>query len=231
MAETNIKDVKLKIGTEAQFQDKLKDLPINTLVGTTDPIREYELDAPIINKLNKAENSLSKPTNDDTGTAGQVLKKTLDGSKWGDGGDTIVDITTQDAGSDETYTQTVVIITYANKPSNQFIIKTKNGKSSFIHDIKITLGTGNDEKYAELYITRPSSKNFNVNSFTDFKTLIGNSTIGASGFTVLAPEGSTATKRNVIAVNSTQIISNYGNTTFSWSDFTSLNFEDTVTPV
>ena len=42
MAETNIKDVKLKIGTETQFQSKLKDLPINTLVGTTDPIQEGE---------------------------------------------------------------------------------------------------------------------------------------------------------------------------------------------
>lgn len=70
MAETNIKDVKLKIGTEAQFQDKLKDLPLNTLVGTTDPIQEGELDASIINKLNKAENSLPKPTNDSTGSTG-----------------------------------------------------------------------------------------------------------------------------------------------------------------
>ena len=32
MAETNMKNVKLKIGTESQFQDKLKDLPIGTLV-------------------------------------------------------------------------------------------------------------------------------------------------------------------------------------------------------
>lgn len=82
MAETNIKDVKLKIGTEAQFQDKLKNLPINTLVGVTDPIQEGELDTSIINKLNKAENSLPKPTNDSTGTAGQVLTKTTTGSEW-----------------------------------------------------------------------------------------------------------------------------------------------------
>ena len=60
MAETNIKDVKLKIGTEAQFQDKLKDLPIGTLVGTTDPIQEGELDASIINKLNKTERKYYK---------------------------------------------------------------------------------------------------------------------------------------------------------------------------
>lgn len=84
MAETNIKDVKLKIGTETQFQSKLKDLPLNTLVGTTDPIQEGELDTSIITKLNKAENALPKPTNDTTGSAGQVLKKTANGSEWGD---------------------------------------------------------------------------------------------------------------------------------------------------
>lgn len=84
MAETNIKDVKLKIGTETQFQSKLKDLPLNTLVGTTDPIQEGELDTSIITKLDKAENALPKPTNDTTGSAGQVLKKTASGSEWGD---------------------------------------------------------------------------------------------------------------------------------------------------
>ena len=94
MAENTIKDVKLKIGTETQFQEKLKDLPINTLVGTTDPIQEGELDTSIINKLDKAENALPKPTNDTTGSAGQVLKKTADGSEWGDvpsgGGEAVV---------------------------------------------------------------------------------------------------------------------------------------------
>ena len=84
MAENTIKDVKLKIGTESQFQSKLKDLPINTLVGTTDPIQEGELDTSIITKLNKADNALPKPTNDTTGSAGQVLKKTANGSEWGD---------------------------------------------------------------------------------------------------------------------------------------------------
>lgn len=84
MAENIIKDVKLKIGTENQFQSKLKDLPINTLVGTTDPIQEGELDTSIITKLNKADNALPKPTNDTTGSAGQVLKKTANGSEWGD---------------------------------------------------------------------------------------------------------------------------------------------------
>lgn len=82
MAETNIKDVKLKIGTETQFQSKLKDLPLNTLVGTTDPIQEGELDASIITKLNKADNALPKPTNDTTGSVGDVLSKTANGSQW-----------------------------------------------------------------------------------------------------------------------------------------------------
>ena len=82
MATTNIKDVKLKIGTETQFQSKLKDLPINTLVGTTDPIQEGELDTSIITKLNKAENALPKPTNDTTGSTNDVLSKTANGSEW-----------------------------------------------------------------------------------------------------------------------------------------------------
>ena len=82
MAENTIKDVKLKIGTETQFQSKLKDLPINTLVGTTDPIQEGELDTSIITKLNKADNALPKPTNDTTGSAGDVLSKTANGSEW-----------------------------------------------------------------------------------------------------------------------------------------------------
>lgn len=82
MATTNIKDVKLKIGTETQFQSKLKDLPISTLVGTTDPIQEGELDTSIITKLNKAENALPKPTNDTTGSTNDVLSKTANGSEW-----------------------------------------------------------------------------------------------------------------------------------------------------
>lgn len=82
MAENTIKDVKLKIGTETQFQSKLKDLPLNTLVGTTDPIQESELDTSIITKLNKADNALPKPTNDTTGSVGDVLSKTANGSEW-----------------------------------------------------------------------------------------------------------------------------------------------------
>lgn len=84
MAETNIKDVKLKIGTDTQFQSKLKDLPLNTLVGITDSIQEGDLDLSIVDKLSKAENALPKPTNETTGTTGQVLKKTASGSEWED---------------------------------------------------------------------------------------------------------------------------------------------------
>ena len=79
-----MKNVKLKIGTESQFQDKLKDLPIGTLVGTTDPISEGDLSTDIINSLAKANNALPKPTNENTGSVGQVLKKTASGSEWGD---------------------------------------------------------------------------------------------------------------------------------------------------
>lgn len=82
MAETNIKDVKIKIGTETQFQEKLKGLPIGTLVGTTDPIQEGELDTSIITKLEKADNALPKPTNDTTGSENDVLSKTANGSQW-----------------------------------------------------------------------------------------------------------------------------------------------------
>lgn len=82
MAENTIKNVKLKIGTESQFQSKLKDLPLNTLVGTTDPIQENELDTSIIAKLEKAENALPKPTNNTTGSVGDVLSKTANGSQW-----------------------------------------------------------------------------------------------------------------------------------------------------
>lgn len=119
MAENTIKDVKLKIGTETQFQSKLKDLPISTLVGTTDPIQEGELDTSIITKLNKAENALPKPTNDTTGSAGQVLKKTASGSEWGDapsGGGTNVVANPTAAGTDTLTKLTVGDTTY-NIPS------------------------------------------------------------------------------------------------------------------
>lgn len=117
MAETTIKDVKLKIGTETQFQEKLKDLPLNTLVGTTDPIEEGELSSDVITKLNKANNALPKPANDTTGSAGQVLKKTASGSEWGDvaGGTNVVANPT--AEGTETLTKLTVGDTTYNIPS------------------------------------------------------------------------------------------------------------------
>lgn len=148
MAETNIKDVKLKIGTEAQFQDKLKDLPINTLVGVTDPIQEGELDTSIVNKLNKAENSLPKPTNDSTGTVGQVLKKTANGSEW----------------SDETPT------TFKTLFGNQSIIGSGN-IDLYNHDIEIT---GLIDSFPiSIEFNRVSSKNLVVDSINDLITLLG----------------------------------------------------------
>ena len=133
MAENTIKDVKLKIGTENQFQEKLKDLPINTLVGTTDPIQEGELDTSIITKLDKAENALPKPTNDNTGSAGQVLKKTASGSEWGDvaGGTNVVANPTA-AGTDTLTKLTVGDTTY-NIPSGP----------TYLAGTHITIGSNN----------------------------------------------------------------------------------------
>lgn len=149
MAETNIKDVKLKIGTEAQFQDKLKDLPINTLVGVTDPIQEGELDVSIANKLNKAENSLPKPTNDSTGTDGQVLKKTANGSEWGD----------------------VTPTTFKTLFGNQSIVGSGN-IDLYNHDIEIT-GLVDGSTPISIEFNRVSSKNLVVDSINDLITLVG----------------------------------------------------------
>lgn len=166
MAETNIKDVKLKIGTEAQFQDKLKNLPINTLVGVTDPIQEGELDTSIINKLDKAENSLPKPANDSTGTAGQVLKKTEGGSEWGD----------------ETST------TFKTLFGNQSITGSGN-IDLYNHDIEI--GGIFDGNVISITFNRVSSKNIVVDSINDLITLLGNKfRISVSGFLDTSNTGS-----------------------------------------
>ena len=162
MAETNIKDVKLKIGMEAQFQDKLKDLPINTLVGVTDPIQEDELDTSIINKLNKAENSLSKPANDSTGTAGQVLKKTEDGSEWGDATPT----------------------TFKTLFGNQSIVGSGN-IDLYVHDIQIDGYIGLASNTVTIRFTRISSNNLVCDSLTDIGTLLGSDiAISATGYII-----------------------------------------------
>lgn len=121
MAENTIKDVKLKIGTENQFQSKLKDLPLNTLVGTTDPIQEGELDTAIITKLNKAENALPKPTNDTTGSAGQVLKKTANGSEWGDAPSSGGKYYLHEVSTYAPTTETAFIINALSKKSSQYL--------------------------------------------------------------------------------------------------------------
>lgn len=52
MAEYN--QVDLQIGTEAQLADKVKDLPVGTLVGLTDPIHKSELDTTLQNEITSA---------------------------------------------------------------------------------------------------------------------------------------------------------------------------------
>ena len=78
MAENTIKDVKLKIGTETQFQSKLADLPIGTLVGTTDPIDEGDLSTDIINSLAKADTAL-QPVDNITDIPNNLEYDTTDG--------------------------------------------------------------------------------------------------------------------------------------------------------
>ena len=73
MSETIIKDVKLKIGTEAQFQSKLKDLAVGTLVGTTDSIAESDLDTSIVNKLTLASTALQSHQTIATGSANGTI--------------------------------------------------------------------------------------------------------------------------------------------------------------
>lgn len=206
MAETNIKDVKLKIGMEAQFQDKLKDLPINTLVGVTDPIQEDELDTSIINKLNKAENSLPKPANDSTGTAGQVLKKTEDGSEWGDATPT----------------------TFKTLFGNQSITGSGN-IDLYNHDIEITGLV--DSFPISIEFNRVSSKNLVVDSINDLITFLGNAfRISVSGYLI------DATSNQTIHMLSTTDGGGYlryhiGTEDYAVADITDLTITDTVTTV
>lgn len=57
------------------------------------PIAKTDLDTSLQGSVDKAENALPKPTNDSSGTAGQILKKTLSGSEWADasGGVTVIE--------------------------------------------------------------------------------------------------------------------------------------------
>ena len=208
MAETNIKDVKLKIGTEAQFQDKLKDLPLNTLVGVTDPIQEGELDTSIVNKLNKAENSLPKPTNDSTGTDGQVLKKTANGSEW----------------SDETPT------TFKTLFGNQSIIGSGN-IDLYFHSIQIDGYRGLTQNGVTIRFNIISSNNLNCNSLTDLDTILGTSIrLSVSGFSILSGVytgiwGVTGTK--ISSANVNQI----DGSIFKIANIQGITITDTVTTV
>ena len=62
----------------------LSTIPVGSEYEVVSPIEKGDLSADINNALNKADNALPKPTNDTTGSAGQVLKKTANGSEWGD---------------------------------------------------------------------------------------------------------------------------------------------------
>lgn len=62
----------------------LSQIPVGSEYEVVSPIEKGDLSADINNALNKADNALPKPTNDTTGSAGQVLKKTANGSEWGD---------------------------------------------------------------------------------------------------------------------------------------------------
>ena len=179
MAETNIKDVKLKIGTETQFQSKLKDLPINTLVGTTDPIQEGELDTSIITKLNKAENALPKPTNDTTGSAGQVLKKTANGSEWGDA----------PSGGGKLYLHSVS--TYAPTNDKAFIISALSTKSTQYLDFNEMY---NDNFFPGQVKVENQGTVYSAGYFT--KAVIGNEKI----FRFEAPTSTIVTKASEVTV-------------------------------
>lgn len=60
----------------------LSQIPVGSEYEVVSPIKKGDLSADINNALNKAENALPKPTNDTTGSAGDVLSKTANGSEW-----------------------------------------------------------------------------------------------------------------------------------------------------
>lgn len=60
----------------------LSQIPVGSEYEVVSPIEKGDLSADINNALNKADNALPKPTNDTTGSAGDVLSKTANGSEW-----------------------------------------------------------------------------------------------------------------------------------------------------
>lgn len=95
----------------------LSQIPVGSEYEVVSPIEKGDLSADINNALNKAENALPKPTNDTTGSAGQVLKKTANGSEWGDvaGGTNVV--ANPSAAGTNTLTKLTVGDTTYNIPS------------------------------------------------------------------------------------------------------------------
>ena len=60
----------------------LSQIPVGSEYEVVSPIEKGDLSADINNALNKAEKSISEPTNQTTGSAGDVLSKTANGSEW-----------------------------------------------------------------------------------------------------------------------------------------------------
>lgn len=81
MAETIIKDVKLKIGTEGQFKAKLSELEVGTLVGITDAINESDLDTTIVNKLSNSVDHIADTSNPHNVTKAQIGLDNVDNVK------------------------------------------------------------------------------------------------------------------------------------------------------
>lgn len=204
MAETTIKDVNLKIGTESQFQSKLKDLPINTLVGTTDPIQESELDSAIINKLTKAENALPKPTNDSTGSENDVLSKTANGSEW----------------------KTIITLPSGGNPG-EVLGCSVAGTPQWVPEVKIykhymTFNTSGNEKVTLTKISTESNSFSNIaeaySNEIDFLGSIGDQD---APIPVVGTIESNSQKFSAIAIGgSTNILYGEGNTTIDISDLT-----------
>ena len=120
------------------------------------------MDTSIINKLDKAENSLPKPANDSTGTAGQVLKKTEEGSEWGD----------------ETSA------TFKTLFGNQSITGSGN-IDLYVHNIQIDGYIGLTSNTITIRFTKTSSNNLVCDSLTDIGTLLGNDiNISATGYVI-----------------------------------------------
>ena len=60
----------------------LSKVPVGSEYEVVSPIEKGDLSADINNALNKAEKSISEPTNQTTGSVGDVLSKTANGSQW-----------------------------------------------------------------------------------------------------------------------------------------------------